>query len=131
MEQEFLEYMTTKFMDTLKEYNEKDGKEYVSAQIGQFYHGSDNQNLTELIRQWLEKLKEGFNAIRLVEEINKVLNYNFIYVTLHMLSFLIGYPALLLLDTAVVLHNKKTLILSAAVKLYRNSDVRLVIELEY
>ena len=71
MEQEFLDYMTTKFMDTLKEYNEKDGKEYVPVTIGQFYHGSDNQNLTERIRQWLEKLKEGFNAIRLVEEINK------------------------------------------------------------
>ena len=40
MEQEFLDYMTTKFMDTLKEYNEKDGKEYVPVTIGQFYHGS-------------------------------------------------------------------------------------------
>ena len=71
MEQEFLDYMTTKFMDTLKEYNEKDGKECVLVPIGQFYHCSDYQNLTERIRQWLEKLKEGFNTIRIVEEINK------------------------------------------------------------
>lgn len=71
MEQEFLNHMTTKFMDTLKEYNNKDGKEYVPVPIGQFYSGSDNQDLTTRIGQWLEKLNEGFKAIRLVEEINK------------------------------------------------------------